>query len=246
MKKFNFVVVVVLQASQERRWQDVRRCTLLPDFARPHRPDLLARRRRSRPLLGYQVRFFCRISGFSFIHFDIRWSMALTTEVRIPLRMKKLDLQEPCVIFWKLGGSQTWANDHLRIATTCQQWPIFLGPNCGRYTQVWLYLNFKTRNYIFGFNCQKTLKIAKYQINRWLICIHLIFNNLFIFFFRFHTTDGASFPFAWRDDPVKEFNLHPVLMIVGLIYFSGQGTKEIWIQFRESLKKILVAWKAEW
>jgi hypothetical protein len=61
--------------------------------------------------------------------------------------------------------SQTWDNDHLRIATTCllrppfcgpnwnfyfmndhwntttcQQWSLFLGPKCGRCTQVWLYL----------------------------------------------------------------------------------------------------------
>ena len=61
--------------------------------------------------------------------------------------------------------SQTWANDHLRIATTCQQRPpfcgpnlnfynindlwitttcqqrsLFLGPKGGRCTQVWLYL----------------------------------------------------------------------------------------------------------
>ncbi len=49
--------------------------------------------------------------------------------------------------------SQTWVNDHLRIATTCQQrplfWatttttcqqrPLFLGPKGGRWTQVWLY-----------------------------------------------------------------------------------------------------------
>ena len=30
-------------------------------------------------------------------------------------------------------------------------------------------------------------------------------------------------PFAWREDPRKEFNLHPVLMIVGFVYCMGQG-----------------------
>ena len=34
---------------------------------------------------------------------------------------------------------------------------------------------------------------------------------------------GAWHPFAWRGDPRKEFNLHPVLMIVGFVYCMGQG-----------------------
>ena len=31
--------------------------------------------------------------------------------------------------------------------------------------------------------------------------------------------------FAWKDDPDLEFNLHPVLMIAGFIYFMGQGER---------------------
>ena len=33
--------------------------------------------------------------------------------------------------------------------------------------------------------------------------------------------------FAWKDDPDLEFNLHPVLMIAGFIYFMGQGEESI-------------------
>ena len=32
--------------------------------------------------------------------------------------------------------------------------------------------------------------------------------------------------FAWKNNPDLEFNLHPVLMIAGFIYFMGQGEKD--------------------
>ncbi len=47
-----------------------------------------------------------------------------------------------CKRMWQLHFytiySQTWANDHLRTTTTCQQRPLFLGPEGDRCTQVWL------------------------------------------------------------------------------------------------------------
>ena len=36
----------------------------------------------------------------------------------------------------------------------------------------------------------------------------------------YHSKDGV--PFSWRSDPKLEWNLHPVLMIAGFIYFMGQ------------------------
>ena len=38
--------------------------------------------------------------------------------------------------------SQTWANDHLRITTTCLQRPLFLGLNINVYNSVKLPLNY--------------------------------------------------------------------------------------------------------
>ena len=40
----------------------------------------------------------------------------------------------------------------------------------------------------------------------------------------FHSKDGV--PFAWKTDTDLEFNLHPVLMTAGFIYFMGQGEWE--------------------
>ena len=31
------------------------------------------------------------------------------------------------------------------------------------------------------------------------------------------------YKFAWREDPANEFYAHPVLMIVGLSFFAGEG-----------------------
>ena len=39
----------------------------------------------------------------------------------------------------------------------------------------------------------------------------------------YHSKDGR--PFSWKTDPNLEFNLHPVLMVAGFIYFMGEGNK---------------------
>ena len=55
------------------------------------------------------------------------------------------------------------------------------------------------------------------------ILLHGLVGLVLYWVIKFHTREGETWPFAWREDPSQEFNLHPVLMIIGFIYFMGQG-----------------------
>jgi hypothetical protein len=56
------------------------------------------------------------------------------------------------------------------------------------------------------------------------ILLHGVLGLVLFWVINFHSKEGKPWPFSWRDDPELEFNLHPVLMIAGFIYFMGQGT----------------------
>ena len=64
------------------------------------------------------------------------------------------------------------------------------------------------------------------------ILLHGALGLVLYWVFMFHRKEGATWPFAWREDPQTEFNLHPVLMIAGFIYFMGQGMS--WVLFLHS------------
>ena len=53
------------------------------------------------------------------------------------------------------------------------------------------------------------------------ILLHGVVGLVLFWVIMYHSKDGQ--PFAWRKDPDLEWNLHPVLMILGFIYFMGQG-----------------------
>ena len=55
------------------------------------------------------------------------------------------------------------------------------------------------------------------------ILLHGALGLVLYWVFMFHRKPGQTWPFAWKDDPAAEFNLHPVLMIAGFIYCMGQG-----------------------
>jgi len=119
------------------------------------------------------------ISFVAYLNFDARTSQKLFCCWHIaPHRSIVKRSQSVVVDFIHFGAmlnqlhevhqkySQTWSNNHLRIATTClqrplfwgpnetfynindlrtmaacQQRPLFLGPEVGRCTQVWLYIS---------------------------------------------------------------------------------------------------------
>jgi len=60
--------------------------------------------------------------------------------------------------------------------------------------------------------------------------------------------DGSLRPFAWREDPDLEWNMHPVLMVAGFIYFMGEAMlmyrtcrccRRIWTKLLHSIFHIL-------
>ena len=55
------------------------------------------------------------------------------------------------------------------------------------------------------------------------ILLHGVLGLVWFWIVHYHSDEKATWgAFAWRDNPELEFNLHPVLMITGFIYFSGQ------------------------
>ena len=58
------------------------------------------------------------------------------------------------------------------------------------------------------------------------ILLHGVVGLVLFWVFKYHSNDKEDnpWPFAWRSNYELEFNLHPVLMILGFIYFMGQGT----------------------
>ncbi|KAL0268656.1 UNVERIFIED_CONTAM: hypothetical protein PYX00_010505 [Menopon gallinae] len=58
---------------------------------------------------------------------------------------------------------------------------------------------------------------CEYMIVITLTSLLLISTVSLVLFWALYYREG----FAWRDNPQKEFNLHPVLMVTGFIFFSG-------------------------
>ena len=54
------------------------------------------------------------------------------------------------------------------------------------------------------------------------ILLHGVVGLVLFWVIQYHGKDKA-WPFSWKTDPDLEFNLHPFLMIMGFIYFMGQG-----------------------
>ena len=55
------------------------------------------------------------------------------------------------------------------------------------------------------------------------ILLHGVVGLVLFWVIQYHGKPDKAWPFSWKTDPILEFNLHPFLMIMGFIYFMGQG-----------------------
>lgn len=55
------------------------------------------------------------------------------------------------------------------------------------------------------------------------ILLHGVVGLVLFWVIQYHSKPEKAWPFSWKTDPDLEFNLHPFLMIMGFIYFTGQA-----------------------
>jgi len=82
------------------------------------------------------------------------------------------------------------------------------------------------------------------------ILLHGVLGLVFFWIVQYHSKPNSPWPFSWKEDPDLEWNLHPVLMITGFIYFMGQAMlmyrtcrccRRIWSKLLHTMFHLLAA-----
>jgi len=80
--------------------------------------------------------------------------------------------------------------------------------------------------------------------------LHGVLGLTFFWIVQYHSKPEAPWPFSWKRDPDLEWNLHPVLMVTGFIYFMGQAMlmyrtcrccRRIWSKLLHTMFHLLAA-----
>ena len=82
--------------------------------------------------LFYFLMLFYAFSYFLRIHYTVKPELTTTSEYRLPAHNDH---------YFEVHFSTFITQEYLWTTTTFQQRPLFLGPDGGRYAQVWLYRN---------------------------------------------------------------------------------------------------------
>lgn len=69
------------------------------------------------------------------------------------------------------------------------------------------------------------------------ILLHGVVGLVLFWVIQYHSKPDKAWPFSWKTDPELEFNLHPFLMIMGFIYFTGQGNYYVLCSFGKNKTK---------